>query len=212
MNVDRPLKHNVGIRRRRVLPEYLQKRLATVAARKDVCKKKNKISQSCHVGRFEAGQVKSSPEVRTKLSGIHTTRDKEIRFCVFGHPTRTSDSIMASRIRPTPVPSVPKPAPAPPAGRGNELWQKLYISALKSGHPDPEKMADTVLRVREKSLALMASRPKLLITKEVPKHEDLATVPKKTRDIIRCKAQTLEGRQCGFKATCGHFCRKHNPV
>jgi hypothetical protein len=29
-------------------------------------------------------------------------------------------------------------------------------------------------------------------------------------DAIRCKALTLEGRRCGFKATCGEFCKKHS--
>jgi len=101
---------------------------------------------------------------------------------------------------------------APPAGRGNELWQRVYKSALDGGHPDPEKMADTALRAREKSLALMASRPKVLITTEKPKMTEVAAAPKKTvlDQARRCKALTLEGRQCGFKSTCGDFCKKHS--
>ena len=29
-------------------------------------------------------------------------------------------------------------------------------------------------------------------------------------DAFRCKALTLEGRRCGFKATCGEFRKKHS--
>jgi hypothetical protein len=76
-------------------------------------------------------------------------------------------------------------------------------------------MADTAMRAREKSLALMAARPKLLVTKETPKPSEtvaVAAAAKKGRAALRCNAQTLEGRQCGFKATCGNFCKKHTPV
>lgn len=79
-------------------------------------------------------------------------------------------------------------------------------------------MADTALRAREKSMALMAARPKLLVTKEVPKpSETCVSAPAKKGRValhaaFRCKAQTLEGKQCGFKATCGDFCKKHAPI
>jgi hypothetical protein len=81
----------------------------------------------------------------------------------------------------------------------------------------PEKLADTLLRSREHALELEAKRHKVLKTDKVPKPEETAVVNKGTtktpkpvlHDALRCKAVTLEGRRCGFKATCGDFCKKH---
>jgi len=99
------------------------------------------------------------------------------------------------------------------------LWTTIYQAAVRSNHPDPEKMADTAMSAREKSLALIASRPKILMTKAPPKATEtcVAAKPAKNGRVVpsaafRCNAQTLEGRQCGFKATCGNFCSKHAPV
>jgi hypothetical protein len=82
----------------------------------------------------------------------------------------------------------------------------------------PEKLADTLLRSREHALELDAKRHKVLVTAEVPKPAETVAVnkgkPKGPKpvlhDAIRCKAMTLEGRRCGFKATCGDFCKKHS--
>jgi hypothetical protein len=79
-------------------------------------------------------------------------------------------------------------------------------------------MADTAIRAREKSVALMAGRHKLLMTKEPPKPMETVAVAaaKKGRVLpsaaCRCKAMTLENRQCGFKATSDFFCKKHTPT
>jgi hypothetical protein len=117
---------------------------------------------------------------------------------------------------------VQPPAPAkqvqpPPKGKGNELWQRFYNDAVARGHPLPEKLADTLLRSRERTLELEAKKHKLLVTDKKPKLEETAVVNKtaaaKKRAVIhealRCKAKTLEGRQCGFKSTCGEFCKRH---
>ena len=105
--------------------------------------------------------------------------------------------------------------PRPSVNKESDLWKNLVSAAIKSGHPDPEKMADTALRAREKSVALMAGRHKLLMTKEPPKPAETVAAAKKGRAApaatCRCKAMTLENRQCGFKATCGDFCKKHSP-
>ena len=58
---------------------------------------------------------------------------------------------------------------------------------------------------------------KTLVTDKVPKPQETvvaaATVVKKGRvlppDAYRCKAKTLAGKQCPFKATCMGFCSKH---
>jgi len=104
-----------------------------------------------------------------------------------------------------------------PEVQGGDMWQRMYRAAVASGHPQPEKMADTMLRSREKALEIAAARPKILVTTHKPKTSELAAPPatqkERTRAVLheskRCKAKTLEGRQCGFKATCGLFCSKH---
>jgi len=105
----------------------------------------------------------------------------------------------------------------PPEIQGGEMWQRIYNTALVSGHPEPKKMADTILRSRQKFLEIEASRHKTQLTTHKPKPSEIAGPPvtQKARakailhDSQRCKAKTLEGRQCGFKATCGLFCSKH---
>ena len=121
------------------------------------------------------------------------------------------------RVR-VPAPVEPKPrVVTPPVGHGSELWWGFYHDALARGHPDPEKMADSSLRAREKAKALEAKRPAVKLTLEPPKPQETAVnekAPRKGRvvphDACRCKALTLEGRRCGFKATCGDFCKKHS--
>ena len=104
----------------------------------------------------------------------------------------------------------------PPKGKGSELWLRFYNDAVARGHPLPEKLADTLLRSREHALEIEAKKHKLLITDKKPKLEEVAVANKtavKKRAVIhealRCKAKTLEGRQCAFKATCGDFCKRH---
>ena len=119
------------------------------------------------------------------------------------------------RCRLPPVPAAPEQA-GPPTGRGSELWWAYYHDALLRGHPDPEKMADSSLRSREKALAMAAARPATRQTLTPPKPTETAVAAAKAKgrqvlhDAFRCKATTLEGRRCGFKATCGNFCKKHS--
>lgn len=105
----------------------------------------------------------------------------------------------------------------PPKGKGGPLWQKFYEDAVARKHPMPEKLADTLLRSREHALELEKARHKVLMTSEVPKSVETTVVNKSTKkakvvlhDALRCRALTLEGRRCGFKATCGEFCKKHS--
>lgn len=106
----------------------------------------------------------------------------------------------------------------PPKGKGGELWTKFYDEAVARGHTMPEKLADTLLRAREHALKLKAERHKVLETTHKPKALETVAqagpaAARKGRavlhDALRCKALTLEGRRCGFKATCGEFCKKH---
>jgi len=136
-----------------------------------------------------------------------------------GLPARTSYQVCdkvsdgASRVRPSPTSRAVRPPLQSPEGKGGLIWQRMFDAAFKSGHPEPEKMADTMLLSRERALALQAARHRTLLTAEIPKPQEQVVAPKKVRavltDTARCKATTLEGRRCGFKATCGLFCKKH---
>ena len=102
-----------------------------------------------------------------------------------------------------------------PAVRGGPVWERMLEAAKVSGHPEPEKMADSMFRSRERALAIKAGRHHIERTTAPPKQQETVTAnaPKKGRAVLgdscRCKALTLEGRRCGFKATCGAFCSKH---
>jgi hypothetical protein len=109
---------------------------------------------------------------------------------------------------------LPRQQPPPPAGKDGPLWQSFYAAALLSNHPDPEKLADSSLRMREKALALEAARHKTILTLKKPTPEEAsAKAARNTKPVLhaafRCKAKTLEGRQCTFKSTCGDFCKRH---
>jgi len=123
-----------------------------------------------------------------------------------------------ARVRAAPVKAALHAPPPPPKGKGNELWQKFYNNARASGHSDPEKMADSLLRARERSLELVEALHITKVTTAPPKPQEtvVAVVPKKGRVLpssaARCKAKTLAGKQCPFKASCGEFCSKHQVV
>ena len=105
----------------------------------------------------------------------------------------------------------------PPKGKGSELWQRFYNDAVAKGHPLPEKLADTLLRSRERTLEIEAKKHTTKEYMGTPKMQETVApagkAPNKGRKVIhealRCKAKTLEGRQCAFKSTCGEFCKRH---
>jgi len=89
----------------------------------------------------------------------------------------------------------------PPVGKYGLLWQQFYDNAIASSHPEPEKMADSCLRNRENTLAIECDRHTSMMTRPV------AVDPR----AGFCKSRTLADKSCPFKATCGHFCKKHLP-
>jgi hypothetical protein len=130
-------------------------------------------------------------------------------------------SAAEGRARATAVPtaSAAKHLSHPPKGKGGPLWQQFYNDAVARGHPLPEKLADTLLRSREHAQELEAKRHSVKEYTGVPKMQETVAANKGTakkgskpvlHDALRCKALTLEGRRCGFKATCGEFCKKHS--
>jgi hypothetical protein len=115
-------------------------------------------------------------------------------------------------VAPAPV-QVPKAAAAPPKGKGGPIWQKLLADAVAQGHPEPERLADTLLRAREKTLELKEKRHKVEITTKKPTPAECAGAAagaKKVTGGALCKAVTLENRPCKFRAVCGEFCKKHS--
>ena len=119
-----------------------------------------------------------------------------------------------ARAAPVPTASAAKQLSHPPKGKGGPLWQQFYNDAVARGHPLPEKLADTLLRSREHAQELEAKRHAVKEYTGVPKMQETVAVKKVGKpvlhDALRCKALTLEGRRCGFKATCGEFCKKHS--
>ena len=121
----------------------------------------------------------------------------------------------SARVRPTPQPKAKKEL-APPAGKGGPLWQRFYEAAKAEGHPEPERLADAQLRLRESTLAIVAKQHKLLRTDKVPKPAEtvVAAKPKTVRvthPSLLCKATCLNGNPCKHRATQGNYCSKHAP-
>jgi hypothetical protein len=93
--------------------------------------------------------------------------------------------------------------------RTSELWQSVYRNSVATGHPFPEKMADSCVRSREKALALAAARPTSAVCDKRPPADNPKATP---ASVKKCRAHTLAGVPCGFAATCGDFCKRHAPA
>jgi hypothetical protein len=78
---------------------------------------------------------------------------------------------------------------------------------------DLAKFEASAARFKERTLELRAKRHKVKLCTDAPKPQETAHSEKKPKAALhpmyRCKAKTLEGKQCGFKSTCGDFCKKH---
>jgi len=76
---------------------------------------------------------------------------------------------------------------------------------------DLAKLDASIARFKAHTLELKAKRHKLVRIDEPPKPHESAhkEKPKALPATHRCQAKTMEGKQCGFKATHGHFCKKH---
>lgn len=96
-----------------------------------------------------------------------------------------------------------------PVDRTSELWQSVYRNSVATGHPFPEKMADSCVRSREKALKLAADRKKSEVCDKRPPSDNAKPT---LAPCKKCKAFTLAGTVCGLTATCGDFCRRHAPV
>jgi hypothetical protein len=86
----------------------------------------------------------------------------------------------------------------------NSLWQTIYAESVRLEHPEPEKMADSCIRARERSIGLKLNRRSTKLISKLPTHTTHA------RTLIhKCCAITLGNRPCTASATQGGFCAKH---
>lgn len=96
-----------------------------------------------------------------------------------------------------------------------EIWRQYHAGAVRDGHPEPERFADAAVRSREIAMRKKSERAHIRVLSAAPKPppaEAAAARPKAAKGAgPKCQARTLEGRQCGFSATCGQFCKKHAP-
>lgn len=132
-------------------------------------------------------------------------------------PTHTANELAMARAGtqarvPRPVQTATKAGRVLEPVARTEIWRQYHDGAVRANHPDPERFADVAVRSREIALLKKAERAKVAVLSEAPKPlapEAGATRAKSSGP--KCQARTLEGRQCGFSATCGQFCKKHAP-
>jgi hypothetical protein len=95
-----------------------------------------------------------------------------------------------------------------------EIWRSYHAGAIREGHAEPERFADAAVRSHEVAMRKKSERAKVQFLTDAPKPvAEAGTRPKAgaKAGAAKCQAKTLEGRQCGFAATCGCFCKKHAP-
>jgi len=118
-----------------------------------------------------------------------------------------------SWLHKTPPPSYTRPAP--PRTSAGPTRDGLLATLIAAGHTDPEKMADSLLRNREMSLAIVKARHSIQVTTNAPKPIETVCAAKKGGRAVpsaayRCKATKLDGKQCVFKCSGStDFCTKH---
>ena len=140
----------------------------------------------------------------------------------FRTPTHTALELAAARAStqartPRLVHSAVKSARVLEPVARSEIWKQYHAGAIRDGHPEPERFADAAVRERTQTLLKKEKRSKVAFLSDPPKPPTAAmeasgkpSARTKTAGA-KCQAKTLEGRQCGFAATCGPFCKKHAP-
>jgi len=135
-------------------------------------------------------------------------------------PTHTITEFAAARAgtqarAPRPVATCAKPNRSMEPVTRDELWHRLHAGAVAVGHPEPERFADSASRARGTALIKKSGRAKVQVLTVAPKPPTAvaeAGTKHKVGTAPKCQAKTLEGRPCGFSATCGRFCKKHAPL
>jgi len=106
----------------------------------------------------------------------------------------------------TPPPSYTRPAP--PRVSAGPVWDTMVAQVKADGHPEPERLADSMLRLRENALAIKNARSHILVT-EYQAESKAHKVSKPSGP--KCKATTLANKPCPYKATFCGYCSKHQP-
>ena len=76
---------------------------------------------------------------------------------------------------------------------------------------DTQKLDASIARYKAHMLELRTKRPRVMVVTAAPKAQETAHAEKvKITSDKKCRAKTLEGKQCGFRASCGEFCKKHS--
>jgi hypothetical protein len=93
-------------------------------------------------------------------------------------------------------------------------YERFVSLAAARGHPEPERLANSSLKFKASAQKLKDARPKSVVISpsEAPPMTGLQGPVKKVAAKVLCQARTLEGRPCGFAATCGPFCKRHLPA
>lgn len=79
-------------------------------------------------------------------------------------------------------------------------WKKYYAATICQGQEYAMKFADTASRLKKHTLKLKKERA----------HTVLLEKPPKKKEPEQCKARTMAGKKCAFKAVCGEYCKKHS--
>ena len=90
-------------------------------------------------------------------------------------------------------------------------FERFVTLATTYGHPEPERLAHSTVQYKAALQKCKDKRLKTVLLTGPP-----IPIPpppgKEVKAKVLCAARTLEGRPCGFAATCGSFCKKHAPT
>ena len=90
-------------------------------------------------------------------------------------------------------------------------FERFVSLATTYGHPEPERLAHATVQYKA-SLQKCKDKRHHTVLLTGP-HPPIPQAPgKEVKAKLLCAARTLEGRPCGFAATCGCFCKKHTPT
>ena len=93
--------------------------------------------------------------------------------------------------------------------------EELIAARLATRTNMDAKLAASIAKFKDSSLKLASARPTTKVTEYItprntaPAEKKRATAATKKKEGPKCRAHTLEGRQCQFSATHGLFCKKH---
>jgi hypothetical protein len=88
------------------------------------------------------------------------------------------------------------------------FWQSLLRDAMKE-HREEEiavRVANSIWRARAQYTSEKAKKQTIMFLEKAP------VAVRQSRTVTRCRATNLNNTPCQFKAVCGNYCKKHQPV